>query len=228
MHPSTKNLDSISSALNVVTPISGPLAPVVATVGLSVMFVKWLSDVYTSTPGVLRCLMGYIVDVTIVLEVLFWLKIGQPRLPSLSEDDIVAAFGMYHGTPSHLEVHSEIRKYVDNMTLLDHVKPDDKTHLEVERLINAHRRVLIDTIFADAQHQPDLSPAAAAAASTSRVPEPQQSTAPAASGSRPPPQSKPPRRGSNTPSPSRSSGKKAKSWVSSVGKLFKKSGRKSP
>lgn len=49
MHRSTKNLDSINSALSVVTPISGPLAPVVASVGLSVMFAKWLSDMYAST-----------------------------------------------------------------------------------------------------------------------------------------------------------------------------------
>ncbi|KJA17892.1 hypothetical protein HYPSUDRAFT_205864 [Hypholoma sublateritium FD-334 SS-4] len=221
----TNNLDAINSALSVVTPISGPLAPVVASVGLSVMFAKWLSDMYASTPGVLRCLMGYIIDVTIVLEVLFWLKIGQPRLPSLSEDDIIAAFGMYQGTSSHLEVHSEIRRYVDNMTLLDHVKPDDKTHLEVERLINAHRRVLIDTIFADARRQPERPQSPPPPPSTSRVPEPQLNAVPEASGSQPPPQR---HRGPKTPSPTRSSGKKAKSWVSSVGRLLKKSGRKSP
>lgn len=133
--------------------------------------------------------MGYIIDVTIVLEVLFWLKIGQPRLPSLSEDDIIAAFGMYQGTSSHLEVHSEIRKYVDNMTLLDHVKPDDKTHLEVERLINEHRRVLVDTIFADARRQPEPpQPPPPPPPSTSRVPKPQQSVVPEASGSQPPSQ----------------------------------------
>lgn len=133
--------------------------------------------------------MGYIIDVTIVLEVLFWLKIGQPRLPSLSEDDIIAAFGMYQGTSSHLEVHSEIRKYVDNMTLLDHVKPDDKTHLEVERLINEHRRVLVDTIFADARRQPEPpQPPPPPPPSTSRVAKTQQSAVPEASGSQPPSQ----------------------------------------
>jgi len=45
---------------------------------------KWLSDMYDSTlysPGALRCLMGYIVDITIVLEILFWLKTFQPTLP---------------------------------------------------------------------------------------------------------------------------------------------------
>jgi hypothetical protein len=46
---STKNLEAIKAALDVATPISGPLAPVVAGVGLSVMFGKWLSDMYHST-----------------------------------------------------------------------------------------------------------------------------------------------------------------------------------
>jgi hypothetical protein len=45
----TKNLGSIKAALDVATPLSGPLAPVVASVGLSVMFAKWLSDMYNST-----------------------------------------------------------------------------------------------------------------------------------------------------------------------------------
>jgi hypothetical protein len=45
----TKNLESIKATLDVATPISGPLAPVVASVGLSVMFAKWLSDMYNST-----------------------------------------------------------------------------------------------------------------------------------------------------------------------------------
>jgi hypothetical protein len=70
----TKNLECIKPALDVATPLSGPLALVVASVGLSVMFAKWLSDMYHSkyytlplavyfntlsnSPGVRRCLMG--------------------------------------------------------------------------------------------------------------------------------------------------------------------------
>ena len=144
----------------------------------------YLTLTFFDSPGVLRCLMGYIVDVTIVLEVLFWLKIGQPRLPSLSEDDIIAAFGLYQGTPSHSKVHNEIRKYVDNMTLLDHVKPDDKTHLEVERLITEHRRVLLDTVFADARRQPEppQKQTRSPPPSISQVPQPQQSAITGATG----------------------------------------------
>ncbi len=135
------------------------------------MFAKWLSDMYHSTygtcstlplavrfktlsnsPGVLRCLMGYIVDITIMLEALFWLKVAQPWLPTLCEGDIIAAFGLYQGFAEHLEVHRQIRGYVDNMTLINQVNPEDKTHLEVERLINSYRRVLLDTILSDATH----------------------------------------------------------------------------
>jgi hypothetical protein len=98
--------------------------------------------------------MGYIVDVTIVLEVLFWFKVAQPRHPSLCEEDIIAAFGLYQGSPEHLQVHQQIRAYVDGMTLLDQANPQDHTHVEVERLINSLRRALIDTIFLDAKSAP--------------------------------------------------------------------------
>lgn len=46
---SKENLESIKAALDVATPIAGPAAPVVATVGLSVMFVNWLFGVYNNT-----------------------------------------------------------------------------------------------------------------------------------------------------------------------------------
>src|ERR1700721_1292803 len=78
-------------------------------------------------PGVLRCLMGYIVDLTIVLEVLFWFKVAQPRHKSICEEDITAAFGLYQGSPEHLKVHQQIRSYVDDMTPIDQANPQDNT-----------------------------------------------------------------------------------------------------
>jgi hypothetical protein len=128
--------------------------------------------------------MGYIVDITIVLEVLFWLKLAQPRLPSLCEDDIVAAFEHYQGSAGHLEVHQQIRRYVDNMTLIDHIKPDDNTHIEVERLINSHRRTLIDTISAAGTSSDATTTAALPPRNSNslQVPGTQPSSIPSASG----------------------------------------------
>ena len=53
---SNTQLASIKAALDVVTPISGPLAPVIATTGLSVMFAQLLSDMYHSTYASIFCL----------------------------------------------------------------------------------------------------------------------------------------------------------------------------
>ncbi|KIM44169.1 hypothetical protein M413DRAFT_443207 [Hebeloma cylindrosporum] len=171
-----KNLEAIKAALGVATPISGPLAPLVASVGLSMMFAKWLSDMYNSTPGVLRCLMGYIVDITIVLEVLFWLKIAQPQRPSICEEDLIAAFNHYQGSVGHLEVHQQIRRYVDNMTLIDHINPNDNTHVEVERLINSHRRILVDTLTPGTKS--DATPTAVSPPQNSPTPKTQPSSIP--------------------------------------------------
>ncbi|TDL20159.1 hypothetical protein BD410DRAFT_791245 [Rickenella mellea] len=138
----SEKLTTIKASLDVVTPLAGPIAPAVAGIGLSVMFVNWLFGVYTNTPGTLRSLMGYIVDLTIVLETLFWLKAAQPNNPAVSSDDVEAAFSLYNSSEERVKVHREIRSYVDNMSLLDHAHPDN-AHDEVLRLIKAHRRDLI-------------------------------------------------------------------------------------
>jgi hypothetical protein len=94
--------------------------------------------VIASSPGTLRSLIGYIVDLTILLEGIFWLKVAQPRNPKLSEDDVAAAFNMYNRADEQIQVHRKIRGYVDGMALIDHAHPDN-THLEVEKLLKAHR-----------------------------------------------------------------------------------------
>jgi hypothetical protein len=82
--------------------------------------------------------MGYIVDLTIVLEGIFWLKVAEPQNPTLSEDDVASAFDKYNRANEQIQVHREIRGYVDGMALIDHAHPDN-THVEVERLVKAHR-----------------------------------------------------------------------------------------
>jgi len=140
----TANLQMIKASLDVVTPISGPAAPVVATMGLSVMFVNWLFGLYRDTPGTLRSLMGYITDLTIVLEGLFWLKMAQTANHPVSTDDIGAACSSYSNSDERVKVHREIRAYVDGMSLLDTAHPDN-AHVEVERLIKLYRRDFIGT-----------------------------------------------------------------------------------
>jgi hypothetical protein len=63
--------------------------------------------------------------------------------------------------------------YVDGITLIDQINPQDNTHAEIERLIRSHRRVLIDTIVSDAKHGTAPAPDASATdAPTQDAPEP--------------------------------------------------------
>ena len=87
--------------------------------------------------------MGYIVDLTIILEGLFWLKLAQPKLPQIIEDDVDASFHLYSQSEQRAQVHQEIRSFVDRMNFIDAMHPDE-SHVEVVRLIHTHRRNFID------------------------------------------------------------------------------------
>jgi hypothetical protein len=76
---SKENLESIKAALDVATPLSGPVAPVVATVGLSVMFVNWLFGVYNNT---------YAPASPTYSGVLSWLTLDEVRAHSAASWDI--------------------------------------------------------------------------------------------------------------------------------------------
>ena len=72
------------------------------------------------SPGNVRCMMGYIVDLTIVMHGLFWLK------RSVSEDAVDSILKKYAESGNHAKVHNEIRVFVRDATTLrlghsDHV-----------------------------------------------------------------------------------------------------------
>ena len=87
--------------------------------------------------------MGYIVDITIILEGLFWIKLAQPKHPQITGDDVEASFNLYKQSEQQIQVHREIRSFVDRMNFIDAMHPDE-SHLEVVRLIKAHRRDFIN------------------------------------------------------------------------------------
>ncbi|KAJ7208974.1 hypothetical protein GGX14DRAFT_633103 [Mycena pura] len=62
-------------------------APAIGAIGLTAWFVKFITDIYRDTPKVLRCFMGYIVDLTLVLDQLFLVVVSfRPPRPLTSED----------------------------------------------------------------------------------------------------------------------------------------------
>lgn len=82
--------------------------------------------------------MGYIVDLTIVMQRLFWIMFFKSKPCSVTMDELEGTFASYNNSEEQKKVHHEIRTYADRMSFIDPANPDS-THDEVKRLIQTHR-----------------------------------------------------------------------------------------
>jgi hypothetical protein len=136
--------------------LGAAVAPTIAAIGLSTVFIKWVTSIYQQTcvensffnattdaptdyarPEALRCLMGYIVDLTLVMEQLFLdtFSLTPPRL--LSADQIDRALEKYKNSEAQ-EVHHEVREYLNKVTFAAILKSNN-AHEKVIELIQQHR-----------------------------------------------------------------------------------------
>ncbi|KAF7368682.1 G domain-containing protein [Mycena venus] len=112
--PSTAEAKSwLDPLLGVATGL-GPAAvvavPAVAAIALSVTFVRFIAKGYHQTPETLRCFMGYIIDLTLILEQLFRVTLSKSSSP-LTNEDIDKAFENYKNAGLGM-VHRRIREFV--------------------------------------------------------------------------------------------------------------------
>jgi len=99
------------------------------------VFLDWLSGTYNikELPArILRTLMGFIVDLTLVLEQLFWVVFRRDAC-SISRKEIHEAFNKYADLQT--SIHQEIRAFVSDRN----PKRPDEAHQAVERLIKENR-----------------------------------------------------------------------------------------
>jgi hypothetical protein len=82
--------------------------------------------------------MGYILDLTLMLDKLFWVEFARktPGQP-LSVGDIEDAFNNYKGSEEHRKGHHQIREYVDSTPFKQHLSSNN-AHQEVVRLIKLY------------------------------------------------------------------------------------------
>jgi hypothetical protein len=86
---------------------------------------------------VIRCLMGYIVDLSLVLNILFWLIHDRGTSHAVSQQDVAQALKYYTSSLSE-GVHRQIRSFVQNLGIIERVRRDHVLD-EVVQLINTHR-----------------------------------------------------------------------------------------
>jgi len=102
-------------------------------------FSGWLFGAYqiqSLEPPTLRTLMGFIVDLTMVLERLFWI-VFRRDIRSISIEHVQEVFNQYIISGERTKIHQEITDYVNNRNPRD----PDEAHKEVRRLIETNRSV---------------------------------------------------------------------------------------
>ncbi|KAJ7866354.1 hypothetical protein B0H13DRAFT_2281467 [Mycena leptocephala] len=131
-----QNLDKVYKLVGIsaaiATAAAGPTAPI------AVPAIAGVSLAYHSVPETLRCLMAYIVDLTLIMEELFHIALVFRPIRTLVMEDIELAMDNY--VRSHAEkVHSEIRTYT-KASKLSKIMRSQKAEDEVKSLIAKNRR----------------------------------------------------------------------------------------
>ncbi|KAK7021540.1 G domain-containing protein [Favolaschia claudopus] len=112
-----ENIDHIQTLLGLGTAIAAPVAPAVAAIGLSALFLHWLSRTIHRTPEILRCLMAYILDITLVMDQLFLVVLATHPPRALTAADIDTALESYM-LLNLGDVHKDVRIYVTRAKFL--------------------------------------------------------------------------------------------------------------
>jgi len=98
---------AVSTVAALASGATTPAGITIIALGLAGRFLRWISDVYQNTPGNVACMMGYIVDLTIVMRRLSAVEVSKERVVSVLED--------YAKSGNISQVHNDIRKFISNI-----------------------------------------------------------------------------------------------------------------
>lgn len=143
----------VATLAGAVSALSGPAAPIVIPIAASLVFAKWVYDVYRQSyvmhfrpskmrltriarHDTLRRLMAYVVDLTLIMQNIFWLMITNDLL--VTRRLVKLAFKAYDDSEAKAYVHVKIGQYVKGANIRDHANRDKALDVIIE-LINYHR-----------------------------------------------------------------------------------------
>ncbi|ESK91433.1 hypothetical protein Moror_2688 [Moniliophthora roreri MCA 2997] len=118
----------------------GPVAVITIPIAGGLALAHWLYLVYQETPDIIRMLMAYIVDLTIIMQSLFWLTQARGDGHPVTKPLLRLAYAAYadceEGASSR--VHDAIQSFV-TPTALFRIRRRDLTFDKIVELIHANR-----------------------------------------------------------------------------------------
>ncbi|KAG5732090.1 hypothetical protein E4T56_gene18797 [Termitomyces sp. T112] len=125
----------VAGIAGILSVLAGPVAPIVIPVAAALVTARWVYVLYQETTFVLRHLMTYIIDLTLILQNIFWLQeLGDPDRP-LSRRIIKMGVHAYEGSTTKRTLSFQIDKHLDGLSF--HVGPDTTLNT-IEALIKTN------------------------------------------------------------------------------------------
>lgn len=110
-------LSVVATLAGILSALAGPAAPIVIPIAAAVVVGKWVYDVYEQSAVILQRLMAYIVDLTLIMEIIF----GVVTIANLvlSRRLIKLAYKAYKDSNTKVQVHREINNHVKDAHRVD-------------------------------------------------------------------------------------------------------------
>ncbi|KAF7344039.1 hypothetical protein MVEN_01693400 [Mycena venus] len=104
---SPPDIEKINNFITLCTAASAAVAPPVAILGLTYLFVSWM------LPNIQRDLIAYTVDLILVLEQLFDITLQFKLMGTVSWKELRDAFEAYYNSTSQHDIHKQVRSLVE-------------------------------------------------------------------------------------------------------------------
>ncbi|KAG6378076.1 hypothetical protein JVT61DRAFT_13759 [Boletus reticuloceps] len=112
-----------------------PIGIAIAVIGAADEAAKWVCDVYDGAPQNIACVMGYIVDLTIIMRLLSISHWSTTYTSGAIEEETVDAIREHVSSGNHSKVHNKIRKIASEKNMLWFVDGRDIVLEEIVHLI---------------------------------------------------------------------------------------------
>ncbi|KAF5378284.1 hypothetical protein D9615_008717 [Tricholomella constricta] len=113
-------LSIVGTLAGVLSALAGPAAPIVVPIAATVVVIVWLREVYKESRITLQRLMTYIVQLTLIMQIIFWLQVVlEMEDREISRRIIKLAVKTYTQSPEKEKIEFEIKNFADKANMTD-------------------------------------------------------------------------------------------------------------
>ncbi|KAG2361097.1 hypothetical protein BDR07DRAFT_1410633 [Suillus spraguei] len=134
-------LSIVGTMTSILSTLATPAAPIVVPIVAGIVIANWVREVYQRSRAALQRLMKYIMDLTLVLQILVLMSENQ----ELSRRAIKLAVKSYHDSPKSGEVHNQIQEYDQQLNFVERANRDSLDKLvELLQSYNISAEEMVD------------------------------------------------------------------------------------